>query len=287
MPNINQDGNALSIGSAATAIQEVLDLGNQTTNPTDAQDESETPEEELEAQEDDEDAQPEMEADAEDEGEEGSDEGDELADEDEADSSDEEETYFTVQVDGEEMEVSQSELIAGYQKDADYRRKTQQLAEDKKAFEAEVENVSSKEQGLRQEYLNRLQQAEQIIVDLGGLQEPNWEELQAQDPVNFAWHQKQWQDKLGGLQRIRAERIALEQAQQKEQASNMQSFAVGELQKLQDTIPGWNDKSVAKAEMDEIAQHAQEVLDLPKKNFRECQTVEHLSDYEIPTSTQN
>ena len=35
---------------------------------------------------------------------------------------------FTVTVDGEQMEVSQSELINGYQRQADYTRKTQELA---------------------------------------------------------------------------------------------------------------------------------------------------------------
>ena len=35
---------------------------------------------------------------------------------------------FTVTVDGEQMDVSQSELINGYQRQADYTRKTQELA---------------------------------------------------------------------------------------------------------------------------------------------------------------
>ena len=35
---------------------------------------------------------------------------------------------YTVTIDGEQMDVSQSELINGYQRQADYTRKTQELA---------------------------------------------------------------------------------------------------------------------------------------------------------------
>jgi hypothetical protein len=42
------------------------------------------------------------------------------------------EPSFTVKVDGQEVEVAQSELVAGYQRQADYTRKTQQLADQRK-----------------------------------------------------------------------------------------------------------------------------------------------------------
>lgn len=61
------------------------------------------------------------------------------ADDDEHEDSDEEqsrEQKFKVRVDGEEQEVTASELIAGYQRGADYTRKTQALAEDRRRVDA-------------------------------------------------------------------------------------------------------------------------------------------------------
>lgn len=47
----------------------------------------------------------------------------------------EEEPKFKVKVDGEEIEVTQDELLRGYMRQRDYTQKTQQLAEQRKQFE--------------------------------------------------------------------------------------------------------------------------------------------------------
>ena len=52
--------------------------------------------------------------------------------------------YFAVKVDGEELQVTFDELRNGYQRDADYRRKTMALSEDRKAFDAEREQEKAK-----------------------------------------------------------------------------------------------------------------------------------------------
>jgi hypothetical protein len=57
-----------------------------------------------------------------------------------------------VKVDGEEITVSLEDLKSGYMRDADYRRKTQALAESRKEFEAEIEQYST--------VLNQVQQLE-------------------------------------------------------------------------------------------------------------------------------
>ena len=47
-----------------------------------------------------------------------------------------EEPVYTVKVDGDEQEVTLSELQNGYQRQADYTRKTQQVAAEKERFAA-------------------------------------------------------------------------------------------------------------------------------------------------------
>jgi hypothetical protein len=69
--------------------------------------------------------------------EEGTDEEAEGAEEDVADESDEETETHTIKVNGEEIAVTLAELKAGYQKDADYRQKTAELATIRKDVEAD------------------------------------------------------------------------------------------------------------------------------------------------------
>lgn len=49
------------------------------------------------------------------------------------------EEVFTVKVDGEEFDVPVSELVQGYQREQDYRRKTQALADDRRSFDTDRE----------------------------------------------------------------------------------------------------------------------------------------------------
>lgn len=72
------------------------------------------------------------------------DETGEAVEDDEAEEDDAEEPTFTVIVDGKEEAVSQSELISGYQRQADYTRKTQALTEQRKALETQAEQVGKK-----------------------------------------------------------------------------------------------------------------------------------------------
>ena len=55
--------------------------------------------------------------------------------EDTQDDDTEEEPKYTVKVDGEEIEVTQEELLRGYMRQKDYTQKTQQLAEQRRQFE--------------------------------------------------------------------------------------------------------------------------------------------------------
>jgi hypothetical protein len=68
------------------------------------------------------------------------------------------EEKFTVKVDGEEVEVTVREALEGYQRREDYTRKTQELAEARKAFEGEIqeyaevfENVTAFEEAWEQD----------------------------------------------------------------------------------------------------------------------------------------
>ena len=75
----------------------------------------------------------------------------------------EEDLKYTIKVDGEELEVGIDELKNGYQRQADYTRKSQALAEQRK----ETEAIQSERQQLEQErqmYANGLQMLQEQHV---------------------------------------------------------------------------------------------------------------------------
>lgn len=65
-------------------------------------------------------------------------------DDEEAEDQEEEEPSFTINLDGKEHEVSLSELRDGYLRQADYTRKTQAFAEQRKALDTQTEHVGKK-----------------------------------------------------------------------------------------------------------------------------------------------
>lgn len=64
---------------------------------------------------------------------------------------------FTVKVAGQELKVTLDELKKGYSRDADYRRKTEELSFEKKQFQSEAEQQ-------RQDYSKRLAELNQILA---------------------------------------------------------------------------------------------------------------------------
>jgi hypothetical protein len=64
---------------------------------------------------------------------------------------------FTVKVSGQELKVTLDELKKGYSRDADYRRKTEELSFEKKQFQSEADQQ-------RQDYSKRITELNQILA---------------------------------------------------------------------------------------------------------------------------
>lgn len=69
--------------------------------------------------------------------------GEEVEVEDQDEEGDPDEEWFTVKVDGEELQVTRDEALKGYQRDADYRKKTMSLAEERKTVNAEKDRIGA------------------------------------------------------------------------------------------------------------------------------------------------
>ena len=83
------------------------------------------------------------------------------SDENEEETEEEAPQTFTVKASGEEKEVTFDELVSGYQLGADYTKKTQEVAENRKAVEAEAKAIIEAKQ-VRDTYAQRLQAIDQI-----------------------------------------------------------------------------------------------------------------------------
>lgn len=176
------------------------------------------------------------------------DEGEEAL-EDESD--DEDPELHTVRVDGEELEVTYDELLAGYSRQADYTRKTQALSEERKALGEEKSQTAER----RQEYARRLELVAQTLEEMTP-EEPDWQALQKEDPQKYLLMRDQWSQLQERQRQVAAERQRVAKEQQEELERQYQEYLNGQLSRLQEVIPEWKDEQKRKAELSELKSYA-------------------------------
>lgn len=143
---------------------------------------------------------------------------------------------FTVLVDGKETKVSKDELVGGYLRTSDYTRKTQQLADQRRTAQAELE-AAGQERNLYRQTLAALDQRLREIVP----QEPDWETLRQTDPIEFATqhanHQRINQERF----RVQQEQVRVQAFQQQQEDVALQRQLASEMDMLPLVIPEWAD----------------------------------------------
>lgn len=85
---------------------------------------------------------------------------------DDEETSDEDAETYVVKVDGEEIEVTLDEALQGYQRDADYRRKTQALAEQRRQFEQEQQELTEFQEQAQNYFEERSQDPAGWMVEI-------------------------------------------------------------------------------------------------------------------------
>lgn len=141
---------------------------------------------------------------------------------------------YKAKVDGEEIEVDIDELINGYQRTADYTKKSQALAEQRKAIEAERVHLEQVKQE-RQAYAQKLQALNQFLSQQD--QGENLEALKESDPIGYAVKVAERTEREKQLAVVRAEQQRIAQQQQAEQQQSLQNHLKSEAQKLSAAIP--------------------------------------------------
>ena len=127
---------------------------------------------------------------------------------------------FKVKAAGEEIEVDQDELIKGYQQGVDYTKKSQALAEQRKALEAERQHLEYVKQE-RQAYAQKLQALDSFLTQQD--QGVNLDVLKETDPIGYAVAVAEQSQREKQLAVVRNEQQRLAQQQQSEQQASLQN----------------------------------------------------------------
>ena len=173
----------------------------------------------------------------------------------------EEDLKYTIKVDGEELEVGIDELKNGYQRQADYTRKSQALAEQRK----ETEKIQSERMQLEQErqmYANGLQMLqEQQTAKLQNFDGVDWETLKQEDPYAYMIKKDEYRDAQERVNNVaqQQQQVQNEQMQQAQQAKT--HFIQQEYTRLIEALPEWEDKNSTIKE--DVRKYAAEVGFLP------------------------
>ena len=163
--------------------------------------------------------------------------------------------YHRVKLDGTEYEVTLDEALAGYQRQQDYTKKTQALAEEKKQVQAEQE--AAKQDRLRYqqnlEHLVQQQQSQQPV-------EPDWDQLYETDPLEWMKQKENFRSQKEQNLELQQQYFQMQQQQQQEQQEQMKAHLSQQHQTLMDAIPEWQDQKVMQQEKAQIRDYAVNTL---------------------------
>jgi hypothetical protein len=161
---------------------------------------------------------------------------------------------FRVKVDNEELEVDLDELIKGYSRTSDYTKKTQNLAEQRKAVESERTKIDEAAK-LRDTYAQRLQVIEQMLTqpteDLTALKD--------NDPVGYAIRVAENMEREKQLAAVRAERESVQARQVADNQERLKSHIAQEAERLRSAIPDFSDEVKGEVIRKEIRDYAKSV----------------------------
>jgi hypothetical protein len=167
----------------------------------------------------------------------------------------EEQPVYRVTVDGEEIEVTQDELLNGYSRQQDYTRKTQELANQRKTIEQQAQELAQRDAIYAQLLPKMEAQLQGELVN-----EPDWDSLYNDDPIAFVREKQIWDEKKEKLKAAEAEQQRLQQeAYAKQQEQIAQQVQEGQ-QKILEIIPEWKNAEVAQKEKLAIRDYGINVL---------------------------
>lgn len=162
-----------------------------------------------------------------------------------------------VKINGEESEITLAEMREGQQREADYRRKTMQLAEERKALQAEQAEAQTKLTAEFQKTGSVLAMAQQELTS--EFNNVNWQQLQQDNPSEFVMKRQQFGERQARINQAieqatqQAEAFRDRQTEQQSQSDN--EYLQEQHNLLVDRLPTWKDSTVRNAETSKVTEY--------------------------------
>lgn len=196
----------------------------------------------------------------------------------EAEESDDDEPVYRVKMAGEEREITQSELIKLAQQGADYTKKSQQVAEERKRLEAESAIIAEARKE-RMEYAQRLQALQQYL-EQNAPQADDLEYLKENDPIGYAVKVAELTQQKEQMAAVRAEQERLAMMQQAEQTQQQKAYIAQQAQLVSQLIPEYADAQKGESLRKELRAYAKSIgyTDEEVNSVYDARTVKALYD---------
>ncbi len=169
--------------------------------------------------------------------------GAEAEDETDDDVEDEDQTetpVYTVKVDGKDVDVTLDELQSGYLKDSDYRKKTSELAEQRRAVEGQTHAIQQQAQQYAQALVGMKNDTEKQLAEYKKI---DWNQLREDDPMMFMQRRDEQRELEKGIDDNHKQQYQmLQQAQAYQTQQFNQNVETGR-DKLLALMPDWDDNT--------------------------------------------
>jgi Tfp pilus assembly protein PilN len=178
--------------------------------------------------------------------------------EDDTEESDEPEQpeVYTVKVDGQEYEVTLDELRSGYSRQQHFTKRSQELAEQRKAFEQEAAETKQYRDYYAQQLEQLSNQLQQTIPS-----EPDWSALSQQYEAKELFAMKaEYDRRKEEIARVEQERERIAQQQSVEAQHQMQQHLATQKTEMLERIPAWRDEGRRNKERLDVIKYAQDVI---------------------------
>ena len=159
----------------------------------------------------------------------------------------------TIVVDGETQELPLHEIRRGHLREADYTRKTTELAEQRRAFEAE-RHAKISEVGERAQQLQALTQEleKQLTQEIKAVE---WDKLKDEDPVQYVRLKEEHRERREMLARALAENQKVQEERAREFQGQFGQYLVEQRKQLLTHLPEWADADKGVVEQKKLASY--------------------------------
>ena len=156
---------------------------------------------------------------------------------------------FSVKVDGEDVSVTLDELMKGYSRTSYFHKKLSELDRERKSLETEINDIRSE-----RERLSRMLPELEAELEKGN-QEPDWDKLFQEDPIEFVRQEALWRTRKEKKEKLLQERQRLLQTQQAEQMKVIQQRVKEEGERLVTALPEWKNPDTAANEKAKLLEY--------------------------------